>query len=418
MYEGQHSMSKKIAYVIIREDLESPVIQSQVLDVLQKVLEYDRFRIQVVWFYRLDYLFRSKRRLRQIKTSFFERGLQLIAIPFISLRFPVQWFLIVFVLPQWIIGLCWVYLKYRIDVFHCRSYHSAVAACLLKFIVPLKYIFDPRSPMPEEMVAANRWGMNGINYKFWKIIEKWLVLRSNITIATSNAFRSSLIESTKSVETTVIVVPNNYVESLESRTTNMHRHKRDRKSDPITVCYAGSLGHWNKAVNYITFLECIMNDQKVDCRAKFVVPLETVRGLEIALTKSKLNLEKISIVSATYADVVSELAECTVGLQIMTHVDTRLSIKFVEYLAAGLPVIVSENVMGAAEIVREYGVGILLDGSYRNIGDVAKFITNVSLNKAHWNTKCCSIAAALFSTDSVARSIKNAYCGLDRGLAL
>ena len=86
------------------------------------------------------------------------------------------------------------------------------------------------------------------------------------------------------------------------------------------------------------------------------------------------------------------MADGTAGLQIMEHEDTRLSIKFVEYLAAGLPVLVAANVRGAADCVRRCGVGVVLDPDHANLEQALELVAASHADRAHWRDKCRRIA--------------------------
>jgi len=181
-------MLEKLAYVVIREDLGGPIIQSQVIDVLNNIAQEESGQISLIWFFRVDYLFRRDKSIDEIRNDLHAKGIKLVAIPFISLGFPVSWYLLPFVLPQWLVGLLWVYLIKNVQIFHCRSYHAALAGVFLKFIFPIKVVFDPRSPFPEENIAAGRWKEGSINHRCWKNIEKLLCRKSDAVIAISAPF--------------------------------------------------------------------------------------------------------------------------------------------------------------------------------------------------------------------------------------
>lgn len=143
-------MLKNIAYVVVREDLDGPILQSQVIEILANLIKENSENITLVWFYRVDYLIRGGRCISELKIDLHEKGIDMIAIPFVSFGFPVSWYLIPFVLPQWWLGILWVYFVKKKHIFHCRSYHSALTGVFFKLLFPIKVIFDPRSPFPEE----------------------------------------------------------------------------------------------------------------------------------------------------------------------------------------------------------------------------------------------------------------------------
>ncbi len=399
-------MLEKLAYVVVREDLDGPILQSQVIEVLSRLAKEKSKNITLVWFYRIDYLFRGERRIRDIKSDLHEKGIDMVAIPFISLGFPVSWYLIPFVLPQWWLGILWVYFGKKKNIFHCRSYHSALAGVFFKYIFPVKLIFDPRSPFPEENVAANRWKNNSsINYIFWKKIEKLLCQKSDRTIAISHPFRDSL--KSIAIDSRIEVIPNNYPDSFNKN--NKSKKRQREEPEIIKICYVGTFGHWNNPEPYFRFLAFAIKNSQVSIRAKFIVSSKTVYFLEEFLEKEGIDRSKLSVQSALQEDMSEHMSDCVVGLQIMTKPDDRLSIKFVEYLAAGLPVIVSENVRGAADIVKKYEVGYILKSDFSNQRQVLEFISDVSKNREFWRDKCKNIAEELFSPGVVSKKLKSLY---------
>ena len=398
-------MLEKLAYVVVREDLDGPILQSQVIEILSRLAKDKSKNITLLWFYRIDFLFRGERRIRDIKRDLHEKGIDMVAIPFISLGFPVSWYLIPFVLPQWWLGILWVYFVKKKNIFHCRSYHAALAGMFFKYIFPVKLIFDPRSPFPEENVAANRWKSNrSINYKFWKKIEKLLCQKSDRTIAISEPFRDSL--NRIAINSRIEVIPNNYPVSFNLNSKN---EKQREKTEIIKICYIGSFGHWNNPGPYFRFLAFAIKNSRVSIRAKFIVSSKTVYFLEEFLEKEDFDRSKLSVQSVLQSDMFNHMSDCVVGLQIMTSPDDRLSIKFVEYLSAGLPVIVSENVRGAADIVKKYEVGYILKSDLSNQNQALEFIYDVSENREIWRDKCKNIAEELFSPEVISKKLKSVY---------
>jgi len=398
-------MLNKLAYVVIRENLDGPIIQSQVIDVLNNIAQEKSEQISLVWFFRIDYLFRGNKSIDEIRSDLCAKGIKLVAIPFISLGFPVSWCFLPFVLPQWLAGLLWVYLVKKKQIFHCRSYHAALAGVLLKFILPIRLVFDPRSPFPEENVAAGRWKKGGINYPFWKKIEKLLCRKSDAVIAISSPFLESL--KVIAPNSRVVMIPNNYPSTFRKggKTGSGERGS----SGDIKICYVGSFGHWNTPEPYLRFLEYSTGDNKFSVGAKLIVQSQSVQFLNVSLKKVKIDNAKLTVISSLQGDVFGHMSDCVVGMQMMTRPDDRLSIKFVEYLAAGLPVIVSENVRGAADIVKKHEVGFVINDDLSNKQEALQFIHNVAKNRAFWRDKCRNLAEKLFSCNVVSKKLKNLY---------
>ena len=63
-----------------------------------------------------------------------------------------------------------------------------------------------------------------------------------------------------------------------------------------------------------------------------------------------------------FEDLPTYYAKCDYGLQLMNKKDSRVGVKFIEYVAAGVVPIVSINVQGAAFLVEKYGIGLIVRG--------------------------------------------------------
>ena len=393
----------KVAYVVIREDIESPIIESQVLDVLSYISNKRSSKPTLIWFYRIDYFLRSFSRPGALKKRLGERGIKIVLIPFIAGKFPVSWFWMALVLPQWLIGLSWVWLRYGNNIFHCRSYHAAFAGILFKKLFNVKIVFDPRSPFVEENVAAGKWRQDGVSFRLWKIVERWVAKNSDAIIAISGPFTRHFREI--SPDTRVLFIPNSY---SENPSVNYGLEQGKKKM----LCYVGSLGQWNDPNVYLDFLRALNDRQASFSAVKFVIPSSSVALLEQSLRTKNLILPEFIITSVDRNDVLKEISCCTVGLQLMKRPDERLGIKFVEYLGAGVPVIASHNVKGAAEIIRDYGVGIVLEEDCKNLDEVIAFINKVAEERSYWRNKCRKVARNLFSLDIIATQITQLYDSL------
>jgi glycosyltransferase involved in cell wall biosynthesis len=397
---------KKVAYLIVQEDLAGPIIQSQVINVLKAMPKEARNRLALVCFYRIDYYLRSNDN-NKLRVRLRSEGIDTIFMPFLSWKFPISLFLLPLVIPQLLIGLIYIVMRRHIEVLHCRSYNAGLLGAIMKTFINIKVIFDPRSPYPEENIAAGKWNKRSINYEFWKKAENWIAKKSDVIIAISQPFLDSFQRI--SPDTRMELIPNNYFDYTNNDIDKNESTNDTEQSNSITLCYIGSLGQWNDPEIYMCFLKRVMAETLLPMRAKFLVLPDSMKILEKAILASELDEKLFEIKFVPPENVQSEISSCTLGLQLMKYEDDRLSIKFVEYLAAGLPVIVSGNVKGAAHIVKTNDVGFVIDPNLNNLSDLIDFIGQVAENKTYWRKRCQSVAENLFSTDSVSKKLFKLY---------
>lgn len=400
------SALEQLAIVIVREDINGAIVSSQILDIAERLASNSDRVIMVVWFYRADYFIRKSQSLHEIRESLRGKRIKLVAIPFVAGRFPIRWWTAPMVVPQWLIGLLFVYIRHRIRFFHCRSYHAAIAASCFGWFFRTKYFFDPRSPLPEENVIARGWKETSMQYRFWKRCEAHLVRRSLATFCISDAFARHFEEL--STGASIAVVPNNYPSSFD-RPSGTGASAVASDSDELRLAYVGSLGNWNSSDLYAEFLRKFIDVAACPVACSFITPESYHSGLRASLRKWGVSEDIVQIASLAQDKVAEAIAPCTVGIYLMARVDQRLGVKCVEYLAAGLPVAVSANIRGAAELVRDSGVGVVVEPDWSNIEDVVEFTREVNKRRTIWKSNCESLAREKFSVSAVADALSEQY---------
>ncbi len=396
-------MTKNVCHTIVLDDLDGPIIRSQSIDVLKAVAGASDLNIYLLWFCRLDRFWRFRKQLRELRQELNDAGVVLLIIPTVIFKDPVSSLFLPFVMLELFLGLGWTRLRYNIDLFHSRSYLAGLASAMIYKVSKTKTIFDPRSPYPEENVSAGYWQSSSFSFRLWKRLEKWIIQHSAATIATNDVFAGELTSTVPAA--TVAVIPNNV--SWVSKP----RHEMDNAGptalgDKITFCYLGSLGLWNKTEVYTDFLRRVKG---MDFESIFVVPDLYFEKVRSSLQKPEMAVINASVVSVPPEDVQQLISTCTVGLQLMDQPDVRLSIKVVEYLAAGLPVIVSENISGAAALIKQREVGFVLKADYSNLNEAIDFIQKVNLDRDAWRYRCQKLAYDMFSTTVVANQVRALY---------
>ncbi len=257
--------------------------------------------------------------------------------------------------------------KLKPDVVHCRSYHAAWAALKVKEKYHLKYsiVFDGRGLWPEEVAMKNNYAETDKNYRYLKKIEKELLLKCNINIAVSDTMKEHYEKiGASKVELLYLSVSANKLRPEFSNTDTV------KKDDEYIFCYIGALtkSTWHtidklkelykrikETCSFKTKILIITTSDHSIIKEVFGPELES--ELELTSTKTteelKSKLSRADFGLLPYKDV-SDNIELSVGL-------TMLGTKTVEYLAAGLPVIVNKYCGGAASIIEKYNLGVVYD---------------------------------------------------------
>ncbi len=99
-----------------------------------------------------------------------------------------------------------------------------------------------------------------------------------------------------------------------------------------------------------------------------------------------------------YENLPAVYSKAGFGPQLMTSRDSRLGVKFVEYLSAGIIPIVNENVIGAAQFCRDYQVGVVIDNNMDCIDE--KFCSKLLEKKGYGFSKYNQLKQLLDTTES------------------
>lgn len=395
----------KVAYVVVRENLNDALIASQVVDVLEslnKSSKSDDHRCDLIWFYRIDTFFQMGfRGFRQLNVELQEKGIKLRPLPFIGGKFPVKAVWLPLMVMQLAPMLCYLSLRFSYKCFHARSYHAGVVVALVSRILRRKFIFDPRSPMPEESIAAGVWKRGSRNFLVWKKLESMVVARSFRTLVTSSLFTDLYCNEFAKIK--CVVVPNNYPKSFDSQ-----QNAFSKQNASYDFVYVGSFGHWNSPVQYLRFLRDINGISGRQMRCLFVVRGENQRLVYQNADEEGVRSELYDVVSLKQAEIPAALAKCKFGLYFMGNDDPRLGVKTTEYLRLGLPVIVSSSIQGAAEVISQNSLGICWDFSTNSLKEIMTFVDDTATD-LELREYCCVFAKNNYSAESVGRKLRAVY---------
>lgn len=395
----------KIGYVIVRENPTDPLVQSQCFDVIEAVNDSrSECVVQLIWFYRLDYLFRrNTTRLSALRKQLQAQGIKGTFVPFISLGFPLSWWQFPVVLPQWLLGLLYIRFVLGFRSLHCRSYHAGIIALIASKFVGVRYVFDPRSPFPEENVSAGRWKVSSLSYRLWKRLETNIIKGSNKTILVSSRLRDYYHEV--DLAGRFRVIPNNYPAAFERNEIKAVSIAEKK----YTLVYVGSFGNWNKPGPYLKLLSSLNQISLKPCNMLFIVRTAAAREIEFEAREHGVDQSLFDIVSIPQNQVVDYLAQCSFGVYLMECGDPRLGVKTVEYLSVGLPVIVSENIFGAADLINSQRLGVVWDHSDDGVQAIYEWMCTPSVHGGFSADACREVAKKFLSPSAVAHDLSEVY---------
>ena len=249
----------------------------------------------------------------------------------------------------------------QIKILHARSLFPVLLSCLLKIFnfKKIKIIYDNRGVYIDEMIEKNKWRKNGLKEKFFRLSENFLERYCDRIVVVSNNFKSHLLSKHKvNISSKISVISNRTLVDMDIDLTQ-------KCSSKIILVYSGSYAIWqNSSELKKLFIEALNIFDEVMFK---IISYEQDKFQNLFSVESKL-LHKINIVSAKPTKVKEYLSKCNCGIllrknNLINNVSSPL--KFAEYLAARLPVLLSEGVGDTENIIKKYNVGVIVkDNNY------------------------------------------------------
>lgn len=374
---------KKIRLVVFNEPYwDKGLIYSQNILPLLQLVKTGKYSLDVISFTSLPFLFKSKTNIQATKNDLKQYGANVRNFPI--LFYPTRYMLLrYFLLPFYFLNV-FLYVKYLNhqdeksdkDIFYnIRSYQAALG--FLKFYKNKnRIVFDTRTDWIEENINVGNFKPDGATVKFWRNAEKQMLLKFRKTLFISDLFREAVLKrhSIKLDENKYCLVynPINYE----------HFHSVQNHDQDNNFLYTGSLGHWNNISIYLDFFLKVAN--KMPSSKLIVCTDSPMHKIEPTFNLPKYDTirNRVEIhYSVPYSELPSFYARCTYGLQLMSKKDTRVGVKFIEYIAANLIPIVNTNVMGAAALARKYEIGIVLDDETEEVDSIVNRLEQIKQNR-------------------------------------
>ncbi|MDY6838803.1 MAG: glycosyltransferase [Thermodesulfobacteriota bacterium] len=278
----------------------------------------------------------------------------------------------------WIVAKCY---RGKLHIIHARSLVPGIVALWAKVCSfnRLKVIYDKRGVLIEEEILKGNWDEGSMKVRLLYLIE-WLLLKYSDQIVTvSYAFKEHLLTTYELVglKSKIHVVPNGTKLSEGEKSTSEMKHLVSK----VTCVYSGSAAPWQKIDDVLIIFSIAESIFRNISFKIFTYQKEIVLDKMSAHPKVWPKLEMSDLPPH---EVRQELAKCSFGLLIRErNLINRVAspLKFAEYLAAGIPVLISEGIGDTEQVVRKYNIGVIIkNGNYaKALVEMKKLLTDPSV---------------------------------------
>lgn len=266
------------------------------------------------------------------------------------------------------------------DILHCRVHVPALMAAIARKFSRKKpkLLFDIRGFFPEEYTDAGIWPENGWLYRAAKHVEKWLLNKADgFVVLTEKARRILFPEISVDADNSdgtgfdgcgrpVEVIPCCVdIKRFEIADENLRQEIRGELAigDRFVIAYVGSFGGW-----YLSdeMFDLFSTAHELDPSVFILVLTQREAGTAVEKLKARgFGENDFFVRSVTPAEIPYYLNAADAAISFIKRCYSKQAsspTKNAEYLASGLPMIVNAGVGDVDSLIKEDGVGVLVEG--------------------------------------------------------
>jgi glycosyltransferase involved in cell wall biosynthesis len=305
-----------------------------------------------------------------------------------------------------------------IKVIHCRSYRPAVIGSILKMMLGCGYIFDMRGFLIDEQIVLGRWKPGTIKYHLARMVERWLLLNADEIVTLTDKFRDLVLAlpyiSSQNSKNKISVIPN-CADIQRFQYLPEERQKARQElgwENRFVLVFIGEVRRWEAFEQILDlYLELKRLDERVFLALYLYGDVNLVKEL---LSSKSLSSENYALGTLMPGEIPQILNAADLGV-IFRRENKFIQwiaspIKFAEYLACGLPVVVSPDMGDTANILKKYRAGFVIDPQdSQQLCDGAREILHLCLNDFDIRSRCRQAAEKELNLDTAVAQYAQAY---------
>ncbi|MDD5512135.1 MAG: glycosyltransferase [Candidatus Omnitrophica bacterium] len=299
----------------------------------------------------------------------------------------------------------YIVVKDKIDIVHARSYVPAVIAFLLRFCLGRKFIFDMRGMMVDEYAEGGIIKKGALLFTLGKTIEARLLKGSSAVVVLTERIKDILLYSGDfpALEAAKIrVIPCCVdTEFFSFSGVKVRPPLLSGLDDRFLFIYTGSVGTWYNLEGMLDFFKTAKK-MKTDAHLVILSPGDR-SYIELTLKKMGIHSRDFTLGEAELNQIPAFLSFCDAGLIFYKQTFSRLAcspVKFAEYLACGLPVVINSGVGDTEMVLRKNAVGAVISEFKGNCYEKSlSELFELKNNNARLKEECRRLAVRNFSLE-------------------
>lgn len=252
---------------------------------------------------------------------------------------------------------------HRAQLLHVRSYVPAVMALPSRWFLRCPLLFDIRGFWVDERVEGGIW-RRGIIYWLAKRVE-WLLYRNADAVVSLTVAGKGVVEGLPAVAGRGIpieVIPTCVdTERFAAKVADKALMERAGFEGKVVFAYIGSVGTWYALDRTLDFFRAL--GQEISNAAFLFVVRGTGNELRVQLKQCGLDAVSLVVPGVSHEQIPKWLSIATVGTAFIRPTPSKVAsfpTKIGEYLASGLPVVVSAGVGDCDRLIEADQVGVII----------------------------------------------------------
>jgi glycosyltransferase involved in cell wall biosynthesis len=250
----------------------------------------------------------------------------------------------------------------RPGVVHSRGSIPAAVALALRWLCRLRFLYDADSRLSEEYADNGHWARGGLAFRITARVEAWARQSADAVVVLSQRLRDDFL-GPFGVRAPVEVIPC-CVDTARFRHDAAARASRRRElglADEKLFVYVGKLGPRYLVSEAFAFFKAAR--QGAPGARLLVLSGDPPEGFAQLAARHGLGGDVYTVRSAAHADVPGWLSAADAGLAFIRPAGCERGsspVKIGEYLAVGLPVVMTAGIGDYSDLVQDHDAGVVL----------------------------------------------------------
>jgi glycosyltransferase involved in cell wall biosynthesis len=288
-------------------------------------------------------------------------------------------------------------------IIHAHDLTAAYYAIRLKRLLRVKVIFDMHGIAIEEKVYSNQLKENSFWHKRMTGIERYVTTKADFIFCVSSRMREYVAMKHGINELKFVITPTNVDTDLFSYFEDQRKEARNRLGldEKFVVTFMGHVKSWQVNSVLVGFLRAL----KERIRNTHFLIITDRRGIfEDIFQQSGIEGESYCIYSLKHDEVRHYAIAGDIGILLRDDsIVNRVAApaKFGEYLALGLPVVVTRGIGDTEDIINRYKVGVVLGGTDEESINrcVEEISTLLNGKRSELSERCWGVANRVLSKE-------------------